>query len=157
MAIPLSWKIAGAAAGLIAAAFALHGLSLYREARHADEATAAVARQAALAEQQAREHAQQLSAEMAATLRRQREDMANTHRKVSEAADQYQLELAKREEAQRQEALRIKATYRLGPDQKCAGNIVITQRASSFTQAVDKNGQPIRCSGDIAAEPLRPY
>lgn len=93
---------------------------------------------------------------MAATLRHQREKMVNTHRKVNEEAAQYQLELARREEMQRQEALRIKASYRLGPDQKCVGNIVINQRASSFTQAVGKNGQPIRCSGAIAAEPLRP-
>ena len=82
--------------------------------------------------------------------------MADTHRKVNEEAAQYQRELAAREERQRQEALRIKASYRLGPDQKCAGGIVINQRASSFTQAIGKNGQPISCSGDVAAEPLRP-
>lgn len=157
MVMPSSRKIVGVAAGLIAAAFALHGLSLYQAARHADALTAAVARNAALAEQRAREHAQQRSAEMAATLRRQRRDMANIHRKVNEEAAHYQRQLARREESQRQDALRMKASYRLGPGQKCAGNIVITQRASSFTQAVGKNGQPIRCTGDIAAEPLRPY
>ena len=133
MAMPLTWKIAAGAAGLIAAAFAWHGLWLYRSARHADEATAAVERNAALEAQRARKDAQQRSAEMAATLRRQRDDMANTYRKVGEEAAQYQRELAMRDDRQRQEALRIKASYRLAPDQKCVGDIVINQRGSSFT------------------------
>ena len=33
--------------------------------------------------------------------------------------------------------------------------IVINRSASSFTQAVGKTGQPIRCNGDTATEPLR--
>lgn len=155
MAKPLSWKIAGAAVVLIAVALAWRGLSVYLAARHADELTAAVARNAELAEQQAQEQARQRSAELAAALRRQREEMAATHRKVNEEAAQYQRELIAHEEQQRQEALRIKASYRLGPDQKCAGGIVINQRASSFTQAIGADGHPIPCSGDIAAQPLR--
>jgi hypothetical protein len=33
--------------------------------------------------------------------------------------------------------------------------LVINRSGSSFSQALGKNGQPIRCTGDTAAEPLR--
>ncbi|WP_426701549.1 hypothetical protein ACPPVV_00610 [Rhodanobacter sp. Col0626] len=155
MAVPLSWKVGGAVVGLVIAAFAWHGCSLYLAARHADELTLDVARNAALEEQQARAEAQQRSARLAATLQRQREDLANTHRQIGEEAAQYQVEQARREERQREEALRVKASYRLGPGQQCADGMVINRSGSSFSLALGKSGQPIRCTGDTAAEPLR--
>jgi hypothetical protein len=155
MAVPLSWKVGGAVAGLVIAAFAWHGCSLYLAARHADELTRDVAHNAELAAQQARAQAEQRSAQLAATLQHRREEMANTYRQVSEEAAQYRVEQARREERQRQEALRVKASYRLGPDQQCAGGLVINRSGSSFSQALGKSGQPIQCSGDTAAEPLR--
>jgi high-affinity K+ transport system ATPase subunit B len=155
MAVPLSWKVGGAVAGLVIAAFAWHGCSLYLAARHADELTRDVAHNAELAAQQARAQAEQRSAQLAATLQHRREEMANTYRQVSEEAAQYRVEQARREERQRQEALRVKASYRLGPDQVCAGGRVINGSGSSFSQALGKSGQPIQCSGDTAAEPLR--
>jgi biopolymer transport protein ExbB/TolQ len=155
MAVPLSWKVGGAVAGLVIAAFAWHGCSLYLAARHADELTRDVAHNAELAAQQARAQAEQRSAQLAATLQHRREEMANTYRQVSEEAAQYRVEQARREERQRQEALRVKASYRLGPVQQCAGGLVINRSGSSFSQALGKSGQPIQCSGDTAAEPLR--
>jgi len=155
MAVPLSWKLGGAAAVIVAAAFAWHGLSLYMAGRHADELTRDVARNVELQAQQARAQGQQRSAQLAATLQRQREDLANTYRQVSEEAAKYHAEQLRQEERQRQEALRVNASYRLGADQKCADGIVINRRGSSFTQAIGAKGQPIECSGDTAAEPLR--
>jgi septal ring factor EnvC (AmiA/AmiB activator) len=155
MAVPLSWKVGAAVAGLVLAAFAWHGGSLYLAARHADELTRDVARNAELEAQQAKAQAAQRSAELAAALQRRRETLASTYRQVSEEAAQYQVARARREERQRQEALREKASYRLGPDQQCADGIVIDRSGSSFSQALGKNGQPVRCTGDTAAEPLR--
>ncbi|WP_426690642.1 hypothetical protein [Rhodanobacter ginsengiterrae] len=155
MAVPLSWKLGGAVAAVIVAALAWHGLSLYMAARHADELTLDVARDAEREAQQARAQAQQRSAELAATLQRQREDLANTYRQVSEDAAQYHAEQLRREERERQEALRIKATYRLGANQQCADGVVINRSGSSFTQAIGSKGAPIKCSGDTAEEPLR--
>ena len=155
MAVPLSWKVGGTVAGLIVAAFAWHGASLYLAARHADELTRDVARNADLEVQQARAQAQQRSTELAATLQRQRDDLANTYRQVNEDASAYQAEQSRREEVARQDALRVKATYRLGPDQKCADGLVINRSGSSFSQAIGSKGVPIKCSGDVAEEPLR--
>lgn len=155
MAVPLSWKVGGAVAVLIIAAFAWHGATLYLEARHADELTRDVQHNAELQKQQAMAEAQQRSAQLTATLQHQREDLANTYRQVSQDAVDYQVAQAKREEEKRKEALRVKATYRLGPNQQCAGGIVINRNGSSFTQAIGATGQPIKCAGDTAEEPLR--
>lgn len=155
MAMPLSWKLGGAVTAVVVAALAWHGLSLYLAARHADELTLDVARSAELEAQLAKAHAQQRSAELSATLKRQREDLANTYRQVSEDAAQYKVEQARREERQQQEALRIKASYRLDPNQKCADGMVINRSGSSFSQAIGSKGLPIQCTGDTAAEPLR--
>jgi biopolymer transport protein ExbB/TolQ len=155
MAVPLSWKLGGALAAVIVAAFAWHGLSLYQAARHADELTLDVARNAELEAQLARTKAQQRSAELAATLQRQREDLANTYRQVGEDAAHYHAEQLRREERQRQEALRLRARYQLGPNQQCAGGMVIDRSGSSFSQAIGSTGEPIKCSGDTAEEPLR--
>lgn len=155
MTMPLSWKVGAVVAGLIAAVVVWNGLSRYLAARHADELARDYARTTELDAQLARKRGEQRSAELAATLQQRRDDMANTYREVGEQAAQYQSELGKRQEAQRQEALRVKATYRLGPSQRCADGIVINRSASSFTQVVGKTGQPVHCSGDTAAEPLR--
>lgn len=142
-------------AGLVIAALAWHGCSLYLAARHADELTREVARRAELQAQQARAEAKQRSARLAATLQRRREELANTYRQIGEEGAQYQLEQARRDERQRQDALRLKASYQLGRDQQCAGGMVINRSGSSFSQALGKTGQPIQCTGDTAAEPLR--
>lgn len=155
MTTPLSWKVGGAAIAVIAVALTWHGLSLYLQARHADELARELAHSAELEANAARAQTQQRSAELAATLERRRKELANTYRQVNEDAAHYQHELELREEKHRQEQLRIKASYRLGPDQRCAAGLVINRRGSSFTQAIGRNGQPIRCVGDTAAEPLR--
>jgi septal ring factor EnvC (AmiA/AmiB activator) len=155
MAVPLSWKVGGAVAALLVAALAWHGFSLYMAGRHADELTRDVQRNAELQAQQARAQAQQRSAELAATLQHQRDDLANTYRQVNEDAAEYKVAEARREEQRRQEERQVQATFRLGPNQKCAGGIVINRSGSTFTQAVGKRGQPIHCTGDTADEPLR--
>lgn len=155
MAVSLSWKVGGAVAAVIVAALAWHGFTLYMAGRHADELTRDVARNAALQAQQAQAQAQQRSAQLTATLQHQREDLANTYRQVNEDAAEYKVAQARREEQRRQEELRVQATFRLGPNQKCAGGIVINRSGSSFTPAVGKSGQPIHCTGDTADEPLR--
>lgn len=155
MATSSTWKIAGAGLGVLVLAFAWRGLSQYQAARRADAMTTAAVHSAALAAQQAREEAGRRSAELAATLRRQREETADVHRKVTERGIQYQAELARREESRRQQAQLVKASYRLGPNQTCAGNIVINHQASSYAKALGKDGRPIACTGNVATEPLR--
>lgn len=155
MAMPLSWKVGGAIAALLVAALAWHGVSLYLQSRHADELARELARSAQLEARTAEAQAQQRSAQRAATLERTRKERADNYRQINQEAAQYKLELARREEIRRQEQLRIKASYHLGPDQHCAGGLVINRRGSSFTQAIGKNGQPIPCIGDTATEPLR--
>ena len=74
---------------------------------------------------------------------------------MNEEAAEYRARQLRREEKARQEALRIEASYRLAPGQQCIGGIVINRSGSSFSQAVGSKGQPIKCSGDKAEEPLR--
>jgi hypothetical protein len=155
MAMSSTWKIAVAGLGVFVVVLAWREVTQYQAARHADAMNAAAAHSAALAAQQAQQEAEQRSAELAAALRRQREETAEVHRKVTERGMQYQAELARREEALRQQALQVKASYRLGPDQTCAGHLVINHRASSYTRALGKDGRPISCTGNIAAQPLR--
>jgi len=155
MTMPLSWKVGAAVAGLTVAALAWHGFSRYLAARHADELVRDYARTAALDAQLAKARAEQRSTELAATLQRRRDDLTTTYREVGERAAHYQAEQSRRQALQQQEARRLQASYRLGPNQHCAGGIVINRSASSFTQAVGKSGQPIACQGNTAAEPLR--
>ncbi|OOG60184.1 hypothetical protein B0E48_05380 [Rhodanobacter sp. C03] len=155
MAMPLSWKIGAGVAGLIVAVFAWNGLSQYLAARHADELMRDSARAAALDAQQAKAHAEQYHAQLAANLKQQREDLSNTYQQVNEQARQYQAEQAMRLDKQHQEDLRVQASYRLDQNQQCADGIVINRSGSSFTQAVGKDGGPIPCKGDLATEPLR--
>ncbi len=155
MAMPLSWKIGAGVAGLIVAVFAWNGLSRYLAARHADEITRDSVRTAELNAQQAKAHAQQYQAQLAANLKQRREDLSNTYQEVNEQGRQYQAAQAIRLDRQRQEELRVQATYRLDRNQQCAGGIVIDRSGSSFTQAVGKDGAPIPCKGDTATQPLR--
>jgi hypothetical protein len=155
MAMPLSWKIGAGVAGLIVAVFAWNGLSQYLAARHADEVTRDSARTAEINAQQAKAHAQQSQARLAADLMQQREELSNTYRQVNEQARQYQAEQAIRLEKQRQEELRVQESYRLDRNQQCIGGVVINRSRSSFTQVFGKDGAPIPCKGDLATEPLR--
>jgi hypothetical protein len=54
-----------------------------------------------------------------------------------------------------QEAQRVEDSYVLDKNQQCANGIVIDRRGSSFSLVRGKDGQPIRCQRDKAAEPLR--
>lgn len=155
MVMPLSWKIGTGVASLIVAVLAWNGLSQYLAARHADEVTRDSARAAELDAQQAKAHAQQYQAQLAANLKQRREDLSNAYQEVNEQARQYQAEQAVRLERQRQEQLRVQASYRLDRNQQCIGGIVINRSGSSFAQAVGNGGAPIACKGDLATEPLR--
>lgn len=155
MAMPLSWKIGGAVAGLIAAALLWNGLSQYLAARQADEITRESAHAAALEAQLAKAHAEQYQAQLAADLKKHREALSTTYRQVKEDAKLYRQEEALRLNRQRQEKLRVQATYRLDHNQRCIGGIVINRSGSSYTQSVGTDGKPIPCKGDIAAQPLR--
>jgi len=155
MAMPLSWKIGAVVAGLIVAVLAWNGLSQYLAGRHADELTRDSARTAALDAQQAKAHAQQYQAQLAADLKQHRVDLSNAYQQVNEQARQYQAEQAIRLDRQRQEELRVQASYRLDRNQQCDGGIVVNRNGSSFTQVVGKDGAPIPCQGDTATEPLR--
>jgi flagellar biosynthesis GTPase FlhF len=155
MVMPLSWKIGAGVAGLIVAVFAWNGLSQYLAARHADEITRDSARVAELEAQQAKAHAQQYQAQLAANLKQRREDLSNTYQEVNEQARQYQAAQAARMDRQRQEELRIQASYRLNRNQQCVGGIVINRSGSSFTQVAGSDGAPIACKGDTATQPLR--
>ncbi len=155
MAMPLPWKIAAIVAGLIVAGLAWNGLSRYIANRHADEIISESARSAQLDAQQAKAHARQFRAQLAAELKQQREDMSNLHQEVDEQARQYQAEQRLRMDRQHQEELRRQASYRLDGNQQCAGGIVFTRTGSSFKQVIGKDGKPIACQGDTAKEPLR--
>ena len=155
MAMPLSWKMGAVAATVIITVLAWNGLSQYLAARHADETTRDSARTAEQEAQQAKAHAQQYQTQLAANLRQQREELSSLHQEVNEQARQYQAEQLTRMDRQRQEDLRVKASYQLDRNQQCVGGIVINHSGSSFTQVSGKNGQPMTCKGDTATEPLR--
>lgn len=155
MTMTSSWKIGAGVAGLLVAMLAWNGVSQYLAARQADEIMRDSARTAALEAQQANAHAEQYHAQLAADLKRQREDLSNTYQQVNEQARQYQAEQALRQDRQHQEELRVQASYRLNQKQRCADGIVINRNGSSFTQVAGKDGGPIPCKGDTASEPLR--
>jgi len=155
MAMSLSLKIGAAVAGLVVAVVAWNGLSQYLAGRHADEALRDSARAAEQEAQQAKASAEARRAQLEADLKQQREDLSETHQQVNEQSRQYQAELAVRMEKQRQEELRVEATYRLDRNQRCDAGIVINHSGSSFTPVIGKTGQPVTCKGDTAAEPLR--
>ena len=155
MATSLSWKIGGVAVGLIVAGLAWNGLSRYQATRQANEIIQESARAAALEAAQAKAQAQQRHLELAANLQHRQEELANNYQQMTDQARQYQAAELVRQGRLRQEALQVEASYLLDRTQQCAGGIVINHQGSSFTKAVGKNGQPISCQGNKAAEPLR--
>lgn len=155
MAMPLSWKIGAGVAGLIIAVLAWNGLSQYLAAHHADEVTRDTARAAELEAQQAKAQAQQRQAQLAASLKQQREELSNAYQEANEQGREYQAKQAVLAERQRQEELRVQASYRLDRNQQCADGIVINRNGSSFTQMIGKDGAPIPCKGNTATQPLR--
>lgn len=155
MAMPLSWKIAAGVASLILAVFAWNGLSQYLAGRHADQVTRESARNAELNAQKASERARQNQARLAADIEQKRKAMVEIHDQVKEDSRQYQAAQAVRLEKQRQQELLVRATYRLGANQRCAAGIVFNHTGTSFTTLIGSDGQPVNCKGDIAAQPLR--
>ena len=155
MAMPLSWKIGAVLAGLVVAVVAWNGLSQYLAGRHADEVMRDSARAAEQDAEQARSLAQQHQEQLAADLAQQREDLSETHQQVNEQSRQYQVQQAMRMEQQRQEELRMQATYRLDRNQRCDAGIVINHSGSNFSPVVGNDGQPIACKGETATAPLR--
>lgn len=155
MAMSLSLKIGAAVAGLVVAVVAWNGISQYLAGRHADEVMRDSARAAEQDAEQAKALAQQHQDQLAADLKQQREDLSETHQQVNEQSRQYQAQQALRMEKQRQEELRVQATYRLDRNQRCDAGIVINHSGSNFTPVVGRNGQPIPCKGETAAAPLR--
>jgi len=155
MTMPLSWKIAAGVTGLIAALFAWNGISQYLVGRHADELTRESARIAELAAQNASERAKQNQAKLLADIETQRKALLAIHQQVKADGQQYLAAQAMSAEKQRREELRVKATYKLATDQHCAGGIVFNHAGSSFTTLVGNDGQPVKCTGDTAAQPLR--
>jgi hypothetical protein len=155
MTIPWAWKVAGAAVVLLAAALAWNGLSQYRASRHADEIIRESARATATEAQQAQVRARQRHDEIAANLRQQGAERASNYRQVAGQGRDYQVRRAVQLGQELQEAHRIETSYLLDKNQQCVDGIVIDRRGSSFSQARGKDGQPIRCQRDKAAEPLR--
>lgn len=155
MAIALPWKVAVVAVGLIVAGLAWNGVSRFLATRQANEIIQESARAAAMEAQQAQAQAQQRHADLAANIQHHQDELANNYQQMTDQARQYQAAQAVLHARQRQEALRVEASYLLDRNQQCAGGIVINRQGSSFSKAIGKNGQPISCKGDKAAEPLR--
>jgi hypothetical protein len=155
MAVSMSWKIGAVLAGLVVAVVAWNGVSQFLVGRHADEVLRASALAAQEDAQRAKALAEQHQAQLAANLKKQRDELSQTHQQVDEESRQYQAALAARMEKQRQEELRVQSTYRLDRNQRCDAGIVINHGGSGFTTVIGKTGQPITCKGDTAAEPLR--
>ena len=155
MAVPLSWKIGGAFAGLFAVVLLWNGVSQLIAAHQAEEITRESAHAAALDAQVAKAHAEQSQAQLAADLKQHREALSSNYQQIKEDARLYQAEQAIRLNKQRQEQLRIQASYKLDSNQQCVGGIVIKRSGGTFSQPVGMDGKPIRCLGDTAAQPLR--
>jgi ABC-type lipoprotein release transport system permease subunit len=155
MAMSLSWKIGAGAAGLIVAMLAWNGFSRYATERHAQEVLRDSAHAAEQDAQQARARAQQHEAQLAADLRQQQEDLSNIHQEVNEQGQQIQTQQLIRQNEKLKEQLRVQSTYRLDHGQHCDAGIVINHSGSSFTPVMGRSGQPIKCQGDTAVEPLR--
>lgn len=155
MTIPLPWKVAVAAVGLIVAGLAWNGVSQYRASRHAEEIIQQSARAAAKDALQAQAQARQRHDELAGSLRQQRAELASNYQQITGQAREYQVRRAVRDGQELQELQRVENSYLLDKDQQCANGTVIDRRGSSFSQARGRDGQPIRCQGSKAAVPLR--
>lgn len=155
MTMPKSWKIATGVAGLILALFAWNGSSRYLAGRHADEVTRESVRIAELSAQKATERARQFKLRLAADMEQQRKAIFEIHQQVKEDTRQYQAAQSARLEQQQQDALRLKSTYKLSAGQRCAAGIVFNHTGASFTTFVGSDGQPVKCKGEMALQPLR--
>lgn len=153
--MPLSCKIGAAAAGLIIALFAWNGASRYLVGRHADALLRESAAAAALDAQKEKALAQLHQAQLSANIEQQRQAMLKVHEQVNVQSQQYQVDQAARVERQRQESVRVKQTYRLGPNQRCAAGLVFEHAGGSFSALVGNDGQTVKCSGETASQPLR--
>lgn len=155
MVVPMSWKVGIGVAGVIVALLAWNGVSRYLAARHADEIIQEAARAADMETKQAQAQARQRHADIAANLQQRRDELADNYRQIADQARQYQAAQAVKEAREREEELRIQASYLLDSTQRCVGGIVINRRGSSYSQAVGKDGHRIKCHGEKAEEPLR--
>lgn len=155
MPAALPWKVAVVVVGLIVAGLAWNGVSRYLATRQANEIIQESAQAAVMEAQQAKAQAQQRHDDLAANIQHHQDELANNYQQMTDQARQYQAAQAVRHARQRQEALRVEASYLLDRNQHCAGGIVINRQGSSFSKAIGKSGQPISCKGDKAAEPLR--
>jgi hypothetical protein len=153
--MPLSWRIGAGVAGLMLALLAWNGFSQFLAGRHADQVTRESARIAAVNAQIASERTRQYTAKLAADIDQQRKTMLEIHQQGNEDSRKYQAAQALLAEQERQEELRVKATYKLGPNQRCAAGIVFNRTGAGFTTFVGSDGQSVKCSGDTAAQPLR--
>lgn len=155
MAISLSWKVTAAVAGLLVAGLAWHGILRYRATQQADLIIQQSERTAQLQAQQTQEQLRQRHDAFSATLAHRREELAQNYQQVVDQGRELKALQEAQLERQRQAALRVAASYALSRDQQCASGIVITRTGSSFSQPHGKDGQPIRCQGNKADEPLR--
>jgi hypothetical protein len=155
MAMPLSWKIgAGVVAAIVLAGawrFSAEHYSQYQ----ADQINKDAAHLAEQEAQQAKERARLYHAELEQNLQQRREALDNNYQQINDQARKYQKAESVRLEKERQEKLRLTASYILGPNQQCLGGIVINQKGASFSQATGTAGHKISCEGQKAAEPLR--
>ena len=155
MSIPLPWKVAAVAVGLIVAGLVWNGVSQHLASRHADEIIQASARAAAISAQRAQVQAQQHHDELAANLRQQRAELASNYQQIAGQAREDQVKRAVQVGEELRDLQRVEDSYVLDKTQQCTNGTVINRRGSSFSQVRGKDGQPIRCRGNKAAEPLR--
>jgi hypothetical protein len=155
MAMPLTWKVG---AGVVAAIVLIGAWSIsseYYAQYQADQTTQEAARVAGQEAEQAKERAVQYHAKLEQNLQQRREALYNNYQQINDQARKYQKAEAVRQDKERQQKLRVAASYLLGPNQKCLGGIVINQHGTSFSQASGATGHKIKCEGQKAAEPLR--
>ena len=155
MTISVPWKVTGAAVGLIVAGLAWNGVSQYFASRHADEIIQQSARAAAMEMQQAQAQALQRHDELAANLRQQRVELASNYRQITGQAREDQVRRAVHLGQELQQLQRVEDSYLLDKNQQCANGTVINRSGSSFSQVRGKDGRPVQCQGNKAAEALR--
>lgn len=155
MAMPLSWKIGAGALGLVLLVVGWNGFAEYRAQHQADEITRESKRLAEQNEQLANKQARQKHAELVESLNRQRERRLDNYQQISDQARLDRMAEAVRKEKQRQEALRVEASYLLAANQQCLDGVVINRQGSSFSKAVGRDGHDVECAGRKATQRLR--
>lgn len=155
MAIPLTWKLGAGALGLIVLVVGWNGFAEYRDQRQADEINRESHRLAEQNEQLANKQVRQKHAELVESLNRQRERRLDNYQQISDQARQDRIAEAARKEKQRQDALKVQASYLLAANQQCLQGVVINRQGSSFSKAIGKDGHDVECAGRKAKKPLR--